>query len=130
MLLPGLLENEKRWKERVSGCNSVAVKTLGLPYPSLLEVQSFHPNPTCLAPIWIYMRVNYCGTYNASKSKWHIVCIFLFYFKICNLLLYIPWICSNLICFKVQMTFGVQLGLDKSIKSSYVRTGGGFELSS
>ena len=31
---------------------------------------------------------------------------------LCNPLLYIPSLCSNLICFKVQMTLGVQLGLD------------------
>ena len=28
MLLSGLLENEKNWKKRVSGCNSVAIKTM------------------------------------------------------------------------------------------------------
>ena len=43
-------------------------------------------------------------------------CVFLFYFKICNPLLYIPSICSNRICFKVQMTLGVQLGLDNQWK--------------
>ena len=32
---------------------------------------------------------------------------------------YIPSICSNLICFKVQMTLGVQLGLDKPMKSIF-----------
>ena len=41
-------------------------------------------------------------------------CVFLFYFKIC-----IPSICSNLICFKVQMTLGVQLDLDKPMKSIF-----------
>ena len=63
MLLSGLLENEKSWKKRVSGCNSVAVKTMKvlqnfrITYPSLLEVHSFHPHPTCLASISVYMSV-------------------------------------------------------------------------
>ena len=80
MLLPGLLENEKSWKKRVSECNSVAVKPMKIlqnfritpPFP-FLEVQSFHPHPTYLAMLLIsvYMRVDYCGTYNGSKSQWH-----------------------------------------------------------
>ena len=57
-----------------AGCNSVAVKTMKilqnfritLPFPflqtSLLEVQSIHPHPTCLTPIPVYMRMDYCGT--------------------------------------------------------------------
>ena len=41
------------------------------------------------------------------------MCISFFMLKyLCNPFLYIPSICSNLICFKVQMTLGVQLGLD------------------
>ena len=32
---------------------------------------------------------------------------------------YIPSICSNLTCFKVQMTLGVQVGLDKPMKSIF-----------
>ena len=28
------------------------------------------------------MRVDYGDTYNGSKSKWHMACVFLFYFKI------------------------------------------------
>ena len=57
------------------------------------------------------MRVGYCGTYNASKSKWHMACVFLFYFKI--------FMQSNLVCFQIQMTLGVQLGLDKPMKSIF-----------
>ena len=78
------LKMKKTWKKRVLGCNSVAVKTiwklsrtLKFPFPSLLDVKSFHPHPTCL----LYMRVDYCGIYSNSKSKWHITCAF-FYVKI------------------------------------------------
>ena len=28
------------------------------------------------------MRVDYCDTYNDSKSKWHMACVFPSYFKI------------------------------------------------
>ena len=47
-------------------CNSVAKfsRTLGLPFPCLLEVKSFNPHPTCLLYI-----VSYCGTYSSSKFK-------------------------------------------------------------
>ena len=69
------LKMKTSWKKRVSGCNSVAAKTMkiriNLP---LLEVKSFHHHPTYL----LYMRVDYCGTYNGSKSKWHTACAFLF----------------------------------------------------
>ena len=48
------------------------------------------------------------------------MCISFFMLKyLCNPFLYIPSICSNLICFKVQMTLGVQLGLDKPMKSIF-----------
>ena len=106
-LLPGLLENEKKLEKRVSGCNSVAVKTiwkfsrtLGLPYPSLLEVKVFTPTPHAS---YIY----------ESGLLWHIqqqqvkmaYDVYFFMLKyLYNPLLYIPSICSKLICFKVQMT--------------------------
>ena len=52
------------------------------------------------------------------------MCISLFLLKhLCNPLLYRPSICSNLICFKVQVTLGVQLGLDKPIKSIFESEG-------
>ena len=52
------------------------------------------------------------------------MCISLFLLKhLCNPLLYRPSICSNLICFKVQVTLGVQLGLDKHIKSIFESEG-------
>ena len=48
------------------------------------------------------------------------MCISFFMLKyLCNPFLYIPSICSDLICFKVQMTLGVQLGLDKPMKSIF-----------
>ena len=89
-------------------------KTLGLPYRSLLEVKSFHLHPTCLLNMW----VDYCGTYNGSNLKWHnMSCVFLFILKyFCNPLLCIPSICLNFICFKVQMTLGVQLSLGNQWK--------------
>ena len=85
-LLPRLLENNlRKWRKRVSGCSSVAVKTiwklsrtLGLTYPSLLEVKAF--TPPYMPPI--YTRVDYCDTCNGSKSKWYMVCVFIFYVKI------------------------------------------------
>ena len=47
-------------------------------------------------------------------------CVVLFMVKyLCNPLLYIPSTCSNLICFKVQMTLAVQLGLDKPMNSIF-----------
>ena len=48
------------------------------------------------------------------------MCISLFLLKhLCNRPLYRPSICPNLICFKLQVTLGVQLGLDKPIKSIF-----------
>ena len=38
---------------------------------------------------------------------------------LCNPLLYIPSICSNLICFELQRTLNVQLGLDEPMKSIF-----------
>ena len=112
------LKMKKSWK-RVSGCNLVAVKTiwkfsrtLGLPYPSLLDVKSFHPTPHAF-----YIWVDYCGTYNGSKSNGIRHVYFFFMLKYwCNPLLYAPSTCSALICFKVQMTLDVQLGLDTQWK--------------
>ena len=71
MLLPGLLENEKSWKKRISECNSVAVKPMKIlqnfritpPFP--FGSSKLSPTPhTYLAMLLIsvYMRVDYCGT--------------------------------------------------------------------
>ena len=69
------------------------------------------------------MRVDCCRTYNNSKSEWHIYVMFIFvYVKIFMQSTFIYTVdllkpnlfqsYSNLICFKAQMTMGVQLGLD------------------
>ena len=47
----------------------------------------------------------------SQNGIWHVYFFFILKY-LCNPLLYIPLICSNRICFKVQMTLGVQLGLD------------------
>ena len=91
------LKMKKSWKKRVSGCYSVDVKTMKV-------LQNFR----------ICVRVDYCGTTTAVLSQngiWHVHFFFnLKYLR--NPLFYIPSICSNRFCFKVQMTLGVQLGFD------------------
>ena len=64
------------------------------------------------------IRVDYCGT-KIAVSNQNCICHVYFFFilkYLCNLLLYIPSICSNCICFKLQMTLGAQLGLDNQWK--------------
>ena len=130
MLLPGLLENEKSCKKRVSGCNSVAEKvwkfskTLRLHYPFLVGSSKLSPA--------LHMSRSYISVYESGLFVPHTMAVsqngiyhvyFFFILKyLCNLLWYIPWICSSLICFKVQMTLRVHLGLHKSMKSSYIWT--------
>ena len=63
------------------------------------------------------MRVDYCGTKTAIWSRngiWHVYFFILKYLG--SLLLYIPSICLNCICFKGQMILVVQLGLDNQWK--------------
>ena len=62
---------------------------------------NFYLHPTCLlihnesGLLWHNKR--------NLKSKWHMACDFFFILKyLCNPLLYIPSVCSNRICFKVQ----------------------------
>ena len=55
----------------------------------------------------------------SQNSIWQVYFFFMLKYLF-NPVLYIPWICSNLICFKVQMTLGVQfVGLDKPVKSIF-----------
>ena len=111
----------KSWKTRVSGYNSVAAKitwkfsrTLGLSFLSCLEVKSFHlPNPTHLyisesGLLWITNRKLLMMNWN---DIWHVPFFFVLKY-LCNPPLNVPWICSNLVNFKVYMTLSVQLGLD------------------
>ena len=114
---------KKSWKKKVSGCISVPVKeiwkfsrTVGLPYPCLLKVKNFHLHPTCL----LYMRVDYFSTYNTSKSKWHMACVFLLYVKIIMLSTFIYTI--NLLkpyLFQNSNDTGCSVGLRYPIKSIF-----------
>ena len=78
------LKIKKVRKKRVSRCNSVAVKTMKIlqnfriTLPFSFGSWKLSSHPTC----FLYMRVDYCGTYNGSKSKSHMTYAFLFYFKI------------------------------------------------
>ena len=64
---------------------------------------------------WIIMAHT---TAVSQNGIWHVNFFSLLKY-LCNPLLYTLSICSNLICFKVQMILGVQLGLDKPMKSIF-----------
>ena len=113
----GCFKMKKSWKKRVSGCNSVAVKTENSPelwnYPTLpfWKSKAFTPTPT-----FLWESIIVADTTAVSQNGiWHVYFFFILKY-LCNPLLYIPSICSNLICFKVQMTLSFQLGLDNQWK--------------
>ena len=110
-MLPGLLEIEKSWKKMVSECNSVAVKNMKiLPF---WKLKAFTHTPH-VPLIWEWIIVTHT-TAVSQNGIWHVYFFFILKYLF-NPLLYIPSICSNCICFKVQMTLGVQLGLDNQWK--------------
>ena len=47
----------------------------------------------------------------SQNGIWHVYFFFILKYLF-NPLLYIPSICLNVICFKVQMTLGIHLGLE------------------
>ena len=84
-MLRGFLENEKKLEEKgirvqFSWCKDWKFsRTLGLPYPSLLEVKSLTstPHASSMYESGLLWHNNRC-----IKSKCHMTCVFLFYFKI------------------------------------------------
>ena len=85
-MLPGLLEIEKKLEEKgISGCNSVDVKTENSPersdYPTLpfWKLKAFTSTPHASS---MYQSGLLWHNNLSINSKWHITCVFLFYFKI------------------------------------------------
>ena len=117
-MLRGLLENEKKLEEKgiraqFSWCKDwKSFRTLGLPYPSLLEVKSLTSTPPASS---MYESGLLWHNNRSIKSKWHMTCVFLFYFKIFIQSTFIYTI-NLLKPYMFQMTLGVQLGLGNQWK--------------
>ena len=111
----------KKARRKEYQCKSVAVKTENFPelydYSLLsfwnLKVFTHISHASC---IWEWIIV-VPTTVLSQNGIWHVYFFFMLKHS-WNPLLYIPSICSNLICFKVQMTVDLQLGLDKPIMKS------------